>query len=78
MIIPPRPINEIFVREGYLPGKYLNVQGIGISWKIVCVRGLDRTSWKMNIIYQYNRIYICSKSIEAPGKLSLNLNFLVL
>ena len=34
---------------GYLPGKFVSVQGIGISWKIVCVRGSDRASWKMSI-----------------------------
>ena len=33
--------------RGYLPGKCLCVRGIGVSWKIVCVRGLDRVSWKI-------------------------------
>ena len=32
-----RPINKISVREG-VP-----------SWKIVCVQGLDKASWKMSI-----------------------------
>ena len=35
--------------RGYLPGKCLCVRGIGVSWKIVGVRGLDRASWKMSI-----------------------------
>ena len=51
------------LRRGYLPGKCLSVRGIGGSWKIVCVRGLDRAFWKMNI---------CSmKKIEAPEKFVL-------
>ena len=33
---------------GYLLGKCLSVRGIGVSWKIICVRRLDRPSWKMN------------------------------
>ena len=45
---------------GYLPGKFVSVRGIGISWKIVCVRGLDRASWKMNIMFD--------EKIEAPEK----------
>ena len=36
-------------KRGYLPGKCLCVRGIGVSWKIVCVRGIDRASWKMSI-----------------------------
>ena len=58
---PPRPIDEISVRQGYLPGKCLYVRGIGVSWKIVCVRGLDRTSWKTNT-------YLFDEKTEAPGK----------
>ena len=38
---PPRPINEISVRRGYLPGKCLSVRGIGVSWKIICARRLE-------------------------------------
>ena len=41
---PPRSINEISVWQGYLPGKCVSVWSIGVSWKIVCVRGLDRAS----------------------------------
>ena len=55
---PLRPINEISVRREYLPGKCLSVRGIGVSWKIICVR-VDRTSWKINMF---------DDKIEAPGK----------
>ena len=34
--------------RGYLPGKCVSVRGIGVSWKIVCVRRTDRTSWKIH------------------------------
>ena len=37
---PARPITEISVWLGYLPGKCLFVQGIGVFWKTICVRGL--------------------------------------
>ena len=30
---------------GYHPGKYLSVRSIGVSWKMICVRGLDRASF---------------------------------
>ena len=39
----------LFDERGYIPGKCLCVRGIGVSWKILCVRGLDRVSWKMSI-----------------------------
>ena len=59
---PPRPINEISVRRGggYLNGKcVISVRGIGVFWKIVCVRGLNRASWNK---------YLFDEKIEAPGK----------
>ena len=53
----------LFERE-YLPGKYLCVRGMGGSWKIVCVRGLDRVSWKIVGVRGLDRaswkISICS------------------
>ena len=55
-------LTKYLFERGYLPGKFLCVRGIGVSWKIVCVRGLnnvfwkivgvrglDRASWKMSI-----------------------------
>ena len=47
---PPRTINEISVQEGVPSWKMpMCSRGIEVSWKIVCVRGLDRVSWKMSI-----------------------------
>ena len=43
------PFAKYLFERGYLPGKCLCVRGIGGSWKIVGVRGLDRASWKMSI-----------------------------
>ena len=40
-------LTKYLFERGYLPGKCLCVRGIGVSWKIVCVRGLDMASWKI-------------------------------
>ena len=45
---------------GYLPGKCVSVRGIRVSWKIVCVRGLDRGFLENE--------YLFHKKIEDPGK----------
>ena len=44
---PPRPINEISVREGVPSWKMPMCSRHRVSWKFVCVRGLDRVSWKI-------------------------------
>ena len=40
-------LTKYLFERGYLPGKCVCVRSIGISWKIVCVRELDRVSWKL-------------------------------
>ena len=66
-------LTKYLFERGYLPGKCLCVRGIGVSWKIVCVQGLDRVSWKIVCVRGLDRAfwkmeYLFDYKIEAPGK----------
>ena len=74
---PPRHLLIKYLFGGrYLPGKCVSVRGIGVSWKIVSVRGLDRVFWKIVGVRGLDKVdraswkmSICSmRKWRLPGK----------
>ena len=49
-----RDLNEISILRLGGGGGCLSVRGIGVFWKITCVRGLDRASWKKTYLFDKN------------------------
>ena len=77
---PPRPVNEISVREG-VPSWKMSMcsRHRGFLWNIVCVRGLDRVSPNLDpsapsLLCSRTKKgfleneYLFDEKIEAPGK----------